>query len=136
MRAKPHVLFPVGEAGGRERLINVANEIEAEIGERKCEKCGYITYKVKCPKCGSNTYFTGKIKKFKIKPSHELKKVGEKLGIEIPKKVKGVIGLSSSNKIPETIEKGLIRAKHGVHVFKDGTARFDMTNIPITHFKR
>jgi len=135
MRAKPHVLFPVGEAGGRERLINVANEIEAEIGERKCEKCGYITYKVKCPKCGSNTYFTGKIKKFKIKPSHELKKVGEKLGIEIPKKVKGVIGLSSSNKIPETIEKGLIRAKHGVHVFKDGTARFDMTNIPITHFK-
>ena len=135
MKASPHVLFPVGNAGGRERLLNNAMKVEVEMGERKCEKCGHITYKTICEKCGGKTYFTGKVAKFEIKPSSELKKVAEKYGIEVPKKVKGVIGLSSLHKVAEPIEKGLIRARHGVYVFKDGTARFDMTNMPLTHFK-
>jgi len=135
MRATPHVLFPVGNAGGKERLINSATKVEVEMGERKCEKCGEITYRMKCPKCGGHTYFTGKIKKFEIMPNLELKKIAEKIGVEVPKKVKGVIGLSSAHKIAEAMEKGLLRAKHGVYVFKDGTARFDMTNMPLTHFK-
>lgn len=135
MKASPHILFPVGNAGGKERLINNAMKVEVEMGKRKCEECGYVTYKTKCPKCGGNTYLTGKIRKFKIKPNEELRKSADKIKIEIPKKVKGVIGLSSSNKIPESIEKGLLRAKYGVYVFKDGTSRFDMTNMPITHFK-
>jgi len=135
MKASPHVLFPVGNAGGRERLINNAMKAEVEMGERKCEKCGHVTYKSICPKCGGRTYFTGRTVKFDISPSSELRKAGEKLGIEVPKKVKGVIGLSSLHKVAEPIEKGLIRAKHGVYVFKDGTSRFDMTNMPLTHFK-
>ena len=135
MKASPHVLFPVGNAGGRERLVNHAGKVEVEMGERKCEKCGYITYKTICPRCGGRTYFTGKIRKFEINPSKELKEIAEKFGIEIPKKVKGVIGLSSQHKVAEPLEKGIIRAKHGVYVFKDGTARFDMTNMPLTHFK-
>jgi len=40
----------------------------------------------------------------------------------------------SRGKTPEALEKGVLRAKHGIHVFKDGTTRFDMTNLPLTHF--
>jgi len=31
------------------------------------------------------------------------------------------------------IEKGILRAKHGLSVYKDGTIRFDATNAPLTH---
>jgi DNA polymerase II large subunit len=48
--------------------------------------------------------------------------------------VKGVEGMSSKAKVPEAIEKGLLRAAHNVYVFRDGTCRFDATDIPLTHF--
>ena len=41
----------------------------------------------------------------------------------------------SKNKTPEAMEKGILRAKHDVFVFKDGTIRFDMTDVPLTHFR-
>src|SRR5207237_878571 len=47
---------------------------------------------------------------------------------------KAVQGMISKNKTPEPIEKGVLRAKHEIYVFKDGTTRFDMTNLPLTHF--
>src|SRR2546428_4783592 len=40
----------------------------------------------------------------------------------------------SKTKTPEPLEKGILRAKHDIYVFKDGTTRFDMTNLPLTHF--
>jgi DNA polymerase II large subunit len=43
-----------------------------------------------------------------------------------------VKGLSSAEKTPEPIEKGVLRAKHGVSAFKDGTVRYDMTDLPVT----
>ena len=52
----------------------------------------------------------------------------------MPKSMKGVKGLSSSRKSAEALEKGLLRASFGVHIFKDGTSRFDAMNLPITHF--
>jgi len=51
-----------------------------------------------------------------------------------PADIKAVQGMISKTKTPEPIEKGVLRAKHGVYVFKDGTSRFDMTNLPLTHF--
>lgn len=45
------------------------------------------------------------------------------------------MGMISEYKIPEPIEKGLLRALNDVYVFKDGTVRFDATNVPLTHFK-
>lgn len=134
MKASPHILFPVGLAGGRERLLTEAGKVTAELGERKCEKCGRITYKAKC-ECGGHTYFTGKVRNFEIDVEKEIRKAEIRLNISLPPKIKGVIGLTSHSKTPESIEKGLLRAKHGVFVFKDGTARFDMTNMPLTHFK-
>jgi len=43
--------------------------------------------------------------------------------------------LTNETKTPEIIEKGLLRAKHDLSVYKDGTIRFDITNAPLTHFK-
>jgi len=49
--------------------------------------------------------------------------------------VKGVKGLSNPTKVPEPIDKGILRSKHKVFVYKDGTVRFDITNAPLTHFR-
>ncbi|HNT73016.1 MAG TPA: DNA polymerase II large subunit, partial [Methanothrix sp.] len=35
----------------------------------------------------------------------------------------------------ESLEKGVLRAKHGVYIFKDGTVRYDLTDLPLTHFR-
>jgi len=42
--------------------------------------------------------------------------------------------MTNETKTPEILEKGILRAKHGLSVFKDGTIRFDVTNAPLTHF--
>ncbi|MCS7130861.1 MAG: DNA polymerase II large subunit, partial [Archaeoglobaceae archaeon] len=131
--------------------------IEVEVALRKCKACGKETFWLKCD-CGSETeqiYFClkcriktdsefckkcgnetrGYMKRtVDIKALYEnaLKNLGEYEDLEI---VKGVIGLTSKNKVPERIEKGILRAKHGVYVFKDGTIRYDMTDLPLTHFK-
>jgi DNA polymerase II large subunit len=42
--------------------------------------------------------------------------------------------IASKDQTPEAIEKGLLRAKHQLPVFRDGTVRFDMSDVPITHF--
>ena len=49
--------------------------------------------------------------------------------------IKGVRGTSNKDHIPEHIAKGILRAKHGIYVNKDGTTRYDMTQLAITHFK-
>jgi len=49
--------------------------------------------------------------------------------------IKGVKGMTSAYKLPEPLEKGILRAKHDVYVFKDGTVRFDATDLPLTHFR-
>ncbi len=138
MRATPHVLFPVGRAGGRERLVNAAaraNKIQFEAGARQCQSCGAVTYKTRCP-CGAVTVSTGQIERHEVKLYQDVEEAKERIGmVHMPDKVKGVIGLSSRSKTPESLEKGLLRAAHDVYVFKDGTARFDMTNMPLTHFK-
>ncbi|PSQ01014.1 DNA polymerase II large subunit [Halobacteriales archaeon QS_4_70_19] len=46
--------------------------------------------------------------------------------------LKAVKGLTSKEKVPEPVEKGILRAKNEVSVFKDGTVRYDMTDLPVT----
>lgn len=43
--------------------------------------------------------------------------------------------LTSRVKTPEILEKGILRRKHGISLFRDGTIRYDMTDIPLTHFR-
>ena len=52
-----------------------------------------------------------------------------------PDLIKGVRGTSNKDHLPEHLIKGILRAKHDVCVNKDGTTRYDMTQMAITHFK-
>ncbi|MBP1662390.1 MAG: polymerase large subunit, partial [Thermoplasmatales archaeon] len=139
MRPPPHVLFPLGDYGGNQRLVKNAAEnvtIEVEAGKRRCPSCKEITFHLQCT-CGTHTeVLEGKHEKQQINLSEELEKAQKNLKEHsLPETIKGVIGTISKHKTPEPLEKGILRAKHNVYVFKDGTIRFDMTDAPLTHFK-
>ena len=139
MRPPPHVLFPIGNSGGNQRLIRNAadlGKIEIEAGLRMCPKCKKKTHRLFC-KCGEHTEAgNGRIEIQEINLAEELKLAQKNIKEpNLPDTIKGVIGTISKNKTPEPLEKGILRAKHNVHVFKDGTTRFDMTDAPLTHFK-
>lgn len=138
-----HVLFPVGESGGNERLIKKAVEediIEAQVSIRKCKECGKKGAQVRCS-CGGRREITHRSreegpKEEKLPMSDIYQNARSTLGeggnIE---KVKGVKGLITEKKTPEALEKGFLRAKHKIWAFKDGTCRYDMTDLPLSHFK-
>ena len=139
MKPPPHVLFPIGHYGGNQRLIRNAadiGKIEVEAGVRICPKCNKKTHRLFCT-CGEHTTVgKGRIETQEINLANELKLAQKNIKERtLPETIKGVIGTISKNKTPEALEKGILRAKHGVYVFKDGTTRFDMTDAPLTHFK-
>ncbi|MDK2982912.1 MAG: polymerase large subunit [Thermococcaceae archaeon] len=162
MKPPVHVLFPIGLAGGNSRDIYKAAQegktAEVEIAHFKCTNCGHVDIYPTCPKCGSEAkllYHCPKCgfestidtecpkcniemrayRKRKISPSELLNKAMQNVGIYTLDKLKGVMGMSSAHKIAEPLEKGILRARNDVYVFKDGTIRFDATDAPITHFK-
>ena len=58
-----------------------------------------------------------------------------KLGLDrIPRQIKCMKKIASRDQTPEAIEKGILRAKYDLPVFRDGTIRYDMSDVPITHF--
>jgi len=139
MRPPPHVLFPIGNYGGNQRLIRNAadlGKIEVEAGTRFCPKCKKKTHRLFCT-CGEHTEVgNGRIELLEINLAEELKLAQKNIKERtLPVTIKGVIGTISKHKTPEPLEKGILRAKHNVHVFKDGTTRFDMTDAPLTHFR-
>ncbi|MGD0422267.1 MAG: DNA polymerase II large subunit [Candidatus Bathyarchaeia archaeon] len=161
MRPNVHCLFPIGLSGGPRRSIveAAANHslISVEIANRKCGHCGNIAHTLLCDKCGEKTELKPVCPKCGIEangktcPScrgqtelftrrsiairEHLSRAERRLALTVvPESVKGVRGLTNATRTPEPIEKGLIRAKHDVSVFKDGTVRFDATNAPLTHF--
>ncbi|MBS3816120.1 MAG: DNA polymerase II large subunit [Candidatus Thermoplasmatota archaeon] len=133
-----HGLFPLSEAGGSERLVKKAVDegiIEVEISARRCKKCGKSSAQIRCS-CGGRCEIIDDPKEQKIPMKNiyreALSTLGEGGNVQ---KIKGVKGLITETKTPEALEKGILRAKHGIYVFKDGTSRYDMTDLPITHFK-
>ena len=54
---------------------------------------------------------------------------------DLPVVIKGVRGTSSQDHSCENLAKGLLRAKYNLHVNKDGTIRYDISEMPLTHFK-
>ncbi|MBW3582887.1 MAG: DNA polymerase II large subunit [Euryarchaeota archaeon] len=141
MKPPPHALFPLGQAGGSQRLVNDAafgvGRITVEVGKRRCASCGEVTFRTFCTGCDSHTEPDGEEpEEATIRLAEEVRRAADRIGIgRVPKKVKGVVGLISKLKVPEPLEKGLLRAQHGVYAFKDGTVRFDMTDAPLTHFR-
>ena len=154
MQPAPHSIFPVGEYGGKNRSLKEALKekvIEVEIGTRRCTECGneFLSSSCICDKCGAsnfqtlnreNSHFHSQNKNRDSKRSIDLweyyQETMKKLGESSNKlDVKCVKGLISKQKVAEHLGKGILRAKHGVVVFKDGTIRYDFTNLPLTHFK-
>ena len=154
----PHTLFPVGKQGGKLRAFQSAMEsgsIEAELPSYFCDKCKKETILSICEQCGEKTDKAGycnlcglvkgaKCKHGELLPyklqridiNHYFKKTLEKLGMhQYPDLIKGVRGTSNKNHIPEHFAKGILRAKYEIPINRDGTTRYDMTQLPITHFK-
>ena len=134
------------------------------INQRLCPDCETRTFKLQCPDCSSHTEphyecedcevvcepdEAGRIvcprcerdvtaagwEEVDLRSEYReaLEAIGEREGsFEI---LKGVKGLTSANKTPEPMEKGILRTKHGVSSFKDGTVRYDMTDLPVTAVK-
>jgi len=143
---------------GRRGILNM------RIGQRLCPDCDTHTYKSQCPDCASHTepHFECEECEVVCEPDEAgrvecprcerevdaagwqevdlrteyrgaLESISEREGnFQI---LKGVKGLTSANKTPEAMEKGILRSKHGVSSFKDGTVRYDMTDLPVTAVK-
>lgn len=168
MSPAPHVLFPIGEAGGNTRKLTNAvdykemangkpGDIKVEIGNRICPSCGMETHEFRCecgthtvpklfcprcglsinkevcPKCGATTTCTTKRNiDFKQIYQKAFERLGERDNLDV---FKGVKRMMSKHMSPEPLEKGILRAKHDLFTFKDGTVRYDMSDIPLTHIR-
>lgn len=156
----PQVLFPVGDEGGRLRSFQAAvddGKVRAQFPIHFCKKCNQNTIYPRCENCESETeklYYCEKCRKdfktnkcqqhgdlisYKLQNieikryfDHALKKLKLK---ETPELIKGVRGTSNKEHIPENLIKGFLRAMYSIYVNKDGTTRYDMTEMPMTHFK-
>ena len=159
MKPLVHLLFPVALHGGSHRDLMEATKrgpVFVELAKRKCPNCKNYTIKVKCVNCGCETVpesicpRCGRAVKDKGCPTCKTDAIQyqrqpvnfreiidtacNSLGYQAPKILRGVKGLTNLDKTPEIIEKGILRAKHDLSVYKDGTVRFDATNAPLTHF--
>jgi DNA polymerase II large subunit len=161
MKPPVHVLFPVGTKGGPTRDIMKAckeSSFYVEIANRYCNSCKQPSVGTHCRSCGSSTMLQnlciacrgkvedgekcarcGKDGRTHSSISYPLKGAIEharkKMGVEPTAPFKGVKSLMSRHKAAEALEKGILRQKHNLYVFRDGTIRFDATNEPLTHFK-
>ncbi|HYA54553.1 MAG TPA: DNA polymerase II large subunit [Thermoplasmata archaeon] len=140
MQPNVHGLFPVGAAGGPTRSLPEAARrtmregVKVDLGVRTCSACGRSTVWTRCP-CGAHTEPTGATVTEPLPVARLWSDALERLRLSTPPVVKGVKGLTSPGKVPESIEKGILRASHAISVYQDGTARFDLTDLPLTHFR-
>ena len=147
LKPPPHVLFPLGDSGGNQRLINTAlkerpnrrgftqgklGTIEMVTQLRYCKNCNKETISLRC--CKSLTMVKEDAKKRLVDVSEIVTKAMNNTKVGILPKVKGIKELTSGPKIPESFEKGILRSKYDLRVYKDGTLRYDMIDLPITHF--
>ncbi|MDD1698227.1 MAG: DNA-directed DNA polymerase II large subunit, partial [Methanoregula sp.] len=133
--------------------------IEIEVGKRRCTECQEITYTNRCEKCGAHTVAittcpkcgretllercpgcdipTTCNQRISLNVKGEYAKAMERLGLRTDSValVKGVKGIISREKAVEAMEKGILRSIQNIFVFKDGTTRFDMIDLPVTHIR-
>ncbi len=163
MKPPVHVLFPIGTNGGptRDILKAMQKPLYIEIANRVCTNCKSPSISVCCQDCSSTTpirtmcsscrYEVNGDESAEVCPvcgnrlkTHSPTSYPLKLAVEKAKKhlntqpvepLKGVKALMGKNRCAEPLEKGILRQKHNLYTFKDGTIRFDATNEPLTHFK-
>ena len=161
LTGSPHVMFPVGEEGGRLRSVQSALEtgyVEEEFGVFYCDNCKEEKIYPKCEVCdsvcGKRLYckecdksYVGKCEEHNLGEEYREKKIDigyyfenarKMTGLtndQLPSVIKGVRGTSNKDHSCEHLGKGILRAKYNLNVNKDGTIRYDMTEAPLTHFK-
>lgn len=155
-----HGLFPIGEVKGVNNNLRNAEEIQTigvMLSNRYCETCKTATYEVFCSTCKNPTTLHGKCtnprcgadmdegpcdicasrvthgKWTEISFSELINQAQHKIG-EVPVSVKLIPRLKNPEYIVEILEKAMLRAKYDLHVFRDGTIRYDATDAPLTHF--
>ena len=136
MRPAPHGLFPIGNYGGSRRLVATAakkGNVKVDLARRKCTQCKISSFQSICPHCGAPTEISPHSVK-NINLSAMLKKASDNVKVRKVDEMKGVVGMISESKLPEPLEKGILRSKNEVFTFKDGTIRHDSTDLPLTHF--
>ncbi|RME54493.1 DNA polymerase II large subunit, partial [Candidatus Woesearchaeota archaeon] len=131
--------------------IFYCEKCNAETIYKVCEICGEkAVKKYYCPKCKSiNDDKICKVKdangehgecmpykRTAIDINFYFNKALEKASLKnYPDLIKGIRGTTNNEHIPEHLLKSILRAKHNIHVNKDGTTRYDMIEMSITHFK-
>jgi DNA polymerase II large subunit len=141
LTGSPHVLFPVGEEGGRLRSFQAAMDvgsIKGDFPNYYCEKCKKESVYLKCDCCGEFCKKEDKgysERRIDVREYFDKAKKISGVRIEDIPIVKGVRGTSNKDHSCEHLAKGLLRSKYGLNVNKDGTIRYDMTEMVLTHFK-
>ncbi|MBX0322548.1 DNA-directed DNA polymerase II large subunit [Halomicroarcula sp. F13] len=142
-------------------MSETPGRVEVEVARRRCPDCATETHEARCPECDAvaETVYVCPDCETEVEPDESgraecgrcetlasptqyteldireiyrdaLQSVGEReTAFDTLKAVKG---LTSEEKLPEPMEKGILRAKHDVSAFKDGTVRYDMTDLPVT----
>ncbi|MBI2134053.1 DNA polymerase II large subunit [Candidatus Woesearchaeota archaeon] len=156
LTGSPNALFPVGEEGGRLRSFQSSIEeggVTSEFPLFFCDHCNVDLVYPRCPSCDSVSkqhYFCttcGRVEKLCAhSPAKTMKrKINMSFYLDCalrmintksyPDLIKGVKGMSNKDRVVENFLKGVLRSMHDLCVNKDGTTRFDMTELPITHFR-
>lgn len=144
LTGSPHVLFPVGEEGGRLRSFQSAIDkgfVNSDFPNYYCETCKEHNAYQRCIGCGEVCQLVKEGEKAYVEKKLDIRKYfnhakkSTGLGLDDFPLVKGIRGTSSAQHSCEHLGKGLLRAKYNLHVNKDGTIRYDITEMPLTHFK-
>ncbi|MGV8171605.1 MAG: DNA polymerase II large subunit, partial [Candidatus Woesearchaeota archaeon] len=157
LAGQPHTLFPVGEEGGKLRSFQAAmdaGKVTAQFPIFYCDNCKKKTVFAICETCDTPTVKLEYCLDCKntecTNSSHRKASCGEfsldiksvfndllkRLDTKIyPDMIKGIRGTVNKEHLPEHLVKGILRAKNSISVNKDGTTRYDCSEIPITHFK-
>jgi DNA polymerase II large subunit len=158
LKGSPNFLFPVGKEGGRmNNFVDVVKKgyVYSDFPLLYCLDCNKQSLYKKCENCESfNTsqkYVDPKTKikydqppkeirvrafeKRKYQISELYKKTISEWDDEIPQLIKGVERTLNKHRYAEHPLKGILRAKFSLRVNKDGTIRYDGTELGVTHFK-
>lgn len=158
LTGSPQVMFPVGEEGDRLRSFQAAlaaGKVTSAFPSLYCDSCKKEMIYPSCEECGKECiqhYYCrhcGDLNQDQCRHGQASRHKNQGLDINyylakakgrlqekvLPELIKGIRGTSNKHHIVEHLAKGILRARHNIYVNKDGTTRYDCTELPITHFK-
>lgn len=160
MSPRLHGLFPVGTQKGVKK--NLAHAIDHKnliinASKRYCESCDLVQWQSYCKQCHEETELKGRCtncnrsmteapcdncgspyvsftQNYEIDMFSLADEVRGRIGSLNEKAVQLKDEIENPTGVVEVLDKGVLRAKFDLHVFRDGTIRYDATDAPLTHF--